>query len=85
MTVVKAPQHVLLYCRRCDKSHSFHLRSWGAKYYGDCVEQAMPESLLNQALGFEISIHTLLATYSSSVEKTYEELLLPRNLVLDKR
>lgn len=47
--------------------HPFHLL--GINYYGqDCY--------------FEITIHTLLATYSSVVEKTFEDLLMPLDLVL---
>lgn len=37
----------------------------------------MPESLLNQALGYEITIHTLLAQYSSVLDNGVEELLMP--------
>lgn len=67
MTKIRAPRHLLLYCRRCAGMHPFHLL--GINYYGqDCY--------------FEITIHTLLATYSSVVEKTFEDLLMPLDLVL---
>ena len=79
MTKVDAPRHLMLYCRKCRDSHLFHLRGWGASYYGDCVEMDIPESLLNQALGFEITIHTLLATFSSVLEKDREVLTMPRS------
>ena len=81
MIRVDCPKHLWLYCRKCDIIHLFHLRSWGSSYYGDCIEMAMPESLLNQALGFQISIHTLLAVYSSVIEFGVEELLMPLELI----
>ena len=82
MTRVDAPKHLLLYCRRCDRLHPFHLRNWSASYYGDCIEVAMPESILNQALGFEITVLTLLAQYSSVIEFGVEELLMPLETLL---
>ena len=77
MVKVKAPARLRLYCKRCEDVHIFSLRGWGTSYYGACYEVNMPESLLNQALGQEITIHTLLAMYSSVLEHGYEELLPP--------
>lgn len=43
----------------------------------------MPESILNQALGFEISVHTLLAQFSSVITAGVEELLMPYHALPD--
>lgn len=82
MARIKAPRRLLLYCRPCDDIHIFTLSDYYARYYGACYEVTMPESLLNQALGHEITIHTLLAQYSSSVEGNYEELLMPTHTLV---
>ena len=47
---------------------------------------SIPENLLdqiNRTLGFEITVHTLLAQYSSVIEFGVEELLMPQE-TLDK-
>lgn len=76
MTRILAPNRLLLYCRPCDDTHIFTLGP-RARYYGACYEIEAPESLLNQALGFEITVHTLLALYSSVLDHGVEELLMP--------